>query len=180
MRPQCSVFVGASLDGFIARRDGALDWLDAFPASGEDHGYQAFFDAIDAVVVGRNTWEVVLRFPEWPYAGKRVIVLTHGSPDACHGETFFAGDPAALVERLAAEGVGRVYVDGGATVSEFLRAGLVDDLTVSVIPILLGDGIRLFQMPLPERSLGLESARSFPSGLVQLRYRAAPPRATGA
>ncbi|HET6922693.1 MAG TPA: dihydrofolate reductase family protein [Anaeromyxobacteraceae bacterium] len=170
-RPRCSVFVGVSLDGFIAGPDGALDWLAPF--EGTEHGYQAFFDAVDAVVIGRATYDVVLGFGTWPYAGKRVVVLTHRPPSARHGEAFLAGAPEAVVARLAADGVRRAYVDGGAVVSQFLAAGLVDDLTLTFVPVLLGDGIRLFRAPLPERSFRLAGAQTYPSGLVQVRYTAA-------
>jgi dihydrofolate reductase len=173
-RPRCSAFLAASLDGFIARPDGALDWLKPFDASGEDYGLDAFLGSVDAIAVGRGTYDVVLGFAEWPYAGKRVVVLTHRPPAPRHGETFASGTPGEIVASLGAAGVRRAYVDGGATVSAFLRAGLLDDVTVSVIPIVLGDGIRLFQPPLPERRLVLKDVRAFPSGLVQLRYGAAP------
>ncbi len=160
-----------SLDGFIARPDGALDWLAPF--EGTDHGYRAFFDAVDTVVIGRATYDVVLGFGTWPYGGKRVVVLTHRHGTARHGETFLAGAPDAVVARLAAGGARRAYVDGGEVVSQFLAAGLVDDLTITLVPIVLGDGIRLFRAPLPERALRLEGARTYPSGLVQVRYAAA-------
>lgn len=175
-RPRCAVFIATSLDGFIARRDGGLDWLATVERPGEDYGFQAFLDGVDAVAVGAATYRVVLGFEgPWPWAGKRVVVLTHRPPPAPRAdETFFAGDPAALVEALGAGGVRRVYVDGGAVVSQFLAAGLVDELTISVLPVLLGDGIRLFQGALPERGLTLLSSRAFPSGLVQGTYRVGP------
>jgi dihydrofolate reductase len=173
VRPQCSVYVAASLDGFIARPDGGIDWLDRMQRPGEDYGFQRFLESVDTVVLGRKTYDVALGFGAWPYAGKRVVVLTHAPRAPRHGEEFFAGAFAALVERLGAAGARRVYVDGGTVISELLRAGLVDDLTVSVIPVLLGDGIRLFHSPMPEQQLELEGSSSFPSGLVQLRYRRA-------
>jgi dihydrofolate reductase len=179
MRPVCSVFIASSLDGFIARPDGGLDWLDAVQSPGEDYGFGEFLASVDTLVVGRRTWEVVLGFGEWPYAGKRVVVLTGRPTEPRHGETFLAGAPAEIVERLGREGARRLYVDGGATIARFLEAGLVDDLTVSVVPVLLGDGIRLFPGRPPETRLVLEESRTFPSGLVRLRYRAGarPPTA---
>jgi dihydrofolate reductase len=169
-RPRVSVFLAMSLDGFIARLDGGLDWLDPMHAGGEDYGYPAFFASVDTVVVGRRTYDVVLGFPEWPYAGKRVVVLTHRAPAPRRGETFFCGAPDALLDHLAALGVRHAYADGGATVSQLLAAGLVDDLTVSVVPVVLGDGIRLFQVSSPTRPLRLVGSQAFASGLVQLRY----------
>lgn len=165
--PRCAAFLAMSLDGFIARPDGGLDWLHPFDA--EEHGYEAFFRSVDSVLVGRGTWDVVAGFPEWPWAGKRVAVLTHRPLEARHGEVVLSGAPAEVLARLGAES--RVYVDGGAVVSQFLAAGLLEELTVSVIPIVLGAGVRLFQGALPERRLELASSQAYPSGLVQLRYR---------
>ena len=134
-RLRCSAFLATSLDGFIAREDGRVDWLGPFEK--EEHGYQAFFDLF-------------------------------------HGEEFLAGSPVDVAASLARTGARRAYVDGGAVVSSFLAAGLLDDLTISIVPVLLGSGIRLFQGGLGEIPLHLESVRPFPSGLVQARYRTRP------
>ena len=172
----CSVFIAVSLDGFIARTDGSVDWLSLVEAPGEDYGYQRFFDSIDTLVIGRSTYQLALGFEPWPYQGKRCVVLTHTQSSARHAEEFFAGDVCALATRLAAEGAQRVYVDGGAVIQQFLAAGLLSELTLSVIPLLLGAGIPLFGSS-TARDLKLEllAAQSFPSGLVQLRYRVPPP-----
>jgi dihydrofolate reductase len=170
-RPRCSVFIAASLDGYIARRDGTIDWLDVVQRPGEDHGFRAFFDSVDTLVMGRRTYETALGFPAWPYAGKNCVVLTHAGPPSRHGERFHAGDPRPLLEGLAAEGARRVYVDGGVVITQFLADGLVDDLTLSIIPILLGDGARLFGPGGLERTLTLVRSQPYPSGLVQLEYR---------
>ena len=173
MRPQCSVFIATSLDGFIARRDGALDWLAKFQTPGEDYGYARFAESIDTLVIGRKTYDVVLGFGAWPYEGKRVVVLTSRPLVPLHGETVHSGDIASLLDALARDGAKHVYVDGGAVVQQFLSAGAVDDLTVSIIPVLLGEGVPLFGKI--ERDVGLElvASRSYPSGLVQLEYRPA-------
>src|SRR5262245_28731538 len=109
-RPRCSVFIATSLDGYIARRDGSLDWLDAVQRPGEDYGFGAFYASVDTLVMGRGTYETALGFAAWPYAGKRVVVLTHAPRASRHGERFHAGDPAALLESLHAEGARHVYV----------------------------------------------------------------------
>jgi dihydrofolate reductase len=171
-RPRFSVFIAMSVDGLIARRDGSLDWLDTMQRPDEDYGYKAFVDAVDTIVMGRRTYETALRLG-WPHAGKRCVVLTHGPLVPRHGERAFAGDPESLARDLEDEGARRVYVDGGAVVRAFLDAGLIDDLTLSVIPVVLGSGIALFGDGLRERRLVLEGSTSFPSGLVQLRYRVA-------
>jgi len=177
-RPLCSVFIAASLDGYIARADGSLDWLSIVEREGEDYGYRDFVDSVDALVMGRKTYDTVLGFDDWPFAGKRCIVLTHARPTSPRAdEEFASGAPAALLEQLGGQGVRRVYVDGGAVIRQFLAAGLVDDLTLSVIPVLLGGGIRLFDADPRGRAsttpLRLVSARSFESGLCQLRYEIA-------
>jgi dihydrofolate reductase len=171
MRTKCSVFIAMSLDGFIARLDGGLDWLSPFEQSGEDHGYKAFFDSVDVIVVGRKTYDVVLGFPEWPYAGKRCIVLTSKPSAARHGAEFFQGESAQLVDRLSAEGVKRTYVDGGVVIQQFLAAGLISDMTVTVIPVLLGEGVPLFGKTGRDVRLELVGSRAFKSGMVQLQYR---------
>jgi dihydrofolate reductase len=167
--PRCAGFLAVSLDGFIARRDGGLDWLDPFRA---EHGYRDFFGTVDWVLAGRGTWETARAFPEWPWAGKRVAVLTHRPLPARHHELVLSGAPGEALARLRVEGARKVYVDGGAVLSQFLAADLLDELTVNLVPVVLGGGIRLFQGDLPERRLSLESSRAYPSGLVQIRYGA--------
>jgi dihydrofolate reductase len=169
-RPHCAVFIATSLDGFIALPDGSVKWLDAVRLDGEDYGFDAFFASVDTLLMGRLTWESALGFEAWPYAGKRVVVLSHRPAEARHGESFRAGEPAELLAALHAEGARRVYVDGGQVISRFLRDGLVDELTISIVPTLLGHGIRLFQGELPRRPLRLAGSHAYPSGLVQLRY----------
>jgi dihydrofolate reductase len=174
MSLHCSVFIATSLDGYIARTDGRLDWLGTVQRPGEDYGYARFSDTVDAVVLGRTTYDTVLGFGSdaWQYGGKRVVVMTHRPAESRHGESFFAGTPAELVATLAAEGHRRVYVDGGRVIQQFLAAGLLDDLTVSVIPVVLGAGIPLFAGS--EHPLALDGVEAFASGLVQLKYRLNP------
>lgn len=162
------VFLATSLDGYIARRDDGLDWLARFEQ--EEHGYRDFLASVEALVIGRRTYDVVLRFSAWPYAGKRVIVCTSRPRSPVHGEELWSSPPRALAERLDREGVRRVYLDGGALVRSFLAEGLVDEMTLNVIPVVLGDGVPLFATGLPETRLRLLEAKSFPSGLVQLHY----------
>jgi len=175
-RPRCSVFIATSLDGFIARPDGAIDWLSVVERPGEDYGFGEFFSSVDTLVMGRKTWEVALGFPEWPYAGKRVVVMSRHPQTPRHGETFHSGPPDKLLSALAADGVRHAYVDGGATIRAFLAAGLIDELTVSIIPVLLGSGIPLFGDGVSVTGLSLQSSRGFESGLVQVRYGVAATR----
>jgi dihydrofolate reductase len=168
-RPRCAAFLAMSLDGFIARPDGRVDWLDAYEAPPED--YAAFIAGVDTLLIGRATYDLVVTFPAWPYEAKRVAVLTHRPQVPRHGETFLAGEPAAVLARLAASGSRSVYVDGGAVVSQYLAAGLLDELTVTVVPLVLGTGRRLFQGTLPERRFSLVENRVYSSGLVRITYR---------
>jgi dihydrofolate reductase len=169
-----SVFVGASLDGFIARRNGDLEWLHA--AGNEPHGYEEFIAGIDCLVIGRNTYEVVLGFKTWPYGGRRVVVLSSRPLDVAKARgrvEQMAGEPAEIKARLAASGARHVYLDGGITIQRFLRAGLVGRLIVTRVPVLIGDGIPLFgalERDLPLRHV---ATRSYPSGLVQSEYQLA-------
>jgi len=179
---KASVFVGASLDGFIARADGALDFLPH--GGGEAHGYEEFLASVDALVIGRKTYETVLGFGGWAYGTKPVFVLsTRPLAPAPAGAVVehMSGAPAEIVARLAARGIGHVYVDGGLTIQRFLRAGLIQRLIVTRVPVLIGTGIPLFG-PL-ERDIVLQhvGTRQFSSGLVQSEYLVAesPSRPTG-
>ncbi len=172
-RPRTSAFVGVTLDGFLARPDDSFDYLA--PYEKIDHGYQAFFASVDTVVVGRRTHEVVLgmvrRGIVWPYQGKRCVVLTHRPLEGAHGEEPFAGEPAELLAALEGAGARHVYVDGGVVVRAFLAARLLDDLTVSIVPLLIGAGRPLFGGVQVESGLTFVEAVPYPDGLIQLRYR---------
>jgi len=170
-RPRCSAFIATSLDGYIAGPGGSLDWLKMVERPGEDYGYQTFFDSVDALVLGRTTYDAVLGMGAWPYASKRCLVLTHRKGTPGHGEILLEATPSEALARLARHGVQHVYVDGGAVLRQFLAAGLLDRLTLSVLPVVLGNGIPLFAPGGAERRLLLEDVRSWPSGLAQLRYR---------
>lgn len=173
MRPRFSVFIAASLDGFIARADGNIDWLGIHALDQEPNGYDEFIRTVDAIVIGRGTYETALGFGDWAYGNRRVIVLTHGARASQHGEEFHAGAPAALLPRLA--GCQRVYVDGGKVISQFFAADLIDDVTVGILPIVLGGGIRLFPGGEGEHRLALERHHVYRSGMVQLEYRVRRP-----
>jgi dihydrofolate reductase len=167
-----SVFVGTSVDGLIARRNGALDFLPA--GGGEPHGYDEFMATVDALVIGRKTFETVLAFPSWPYGEKRVVVLSSRALDfsAVRGGVVeqMAGAPAEIVAKLAARGVRHIYVDGGITVQGFLRAGLVQRLTITRVPVLIGEGIPLFGSLPRDIRLRHVATQAYASGLVKSEY----------
>jgi len=168
-----SVFVGTSVDGFIARTNGTFDFLPA--DGGEPHGYSEFFASVDALVLGRKTFETVLAFPEWPYGDKKVIVLSSRQLDLSKAPSGrveqMRGSPREIVAQLEARGVGHIYVDGGVTVQRFLREGLIQQLIITRVPVLIGEGIPLFGA-LP-KDVRLEHVRTetYPSGLVKTEYR---------
>jgi dihydrofolate reductase len=173
MRPRFSVFIAMSLDGYIARPDGGIDWLELAGPLDESHGYDAFISSVDTVVIGRGTYDTVLGFGDaWPYGTKRVVVLTHRPVPPRRDETFFSGTPEQLLGQLG--GAKHVYLDGGQVISQFFGAGLIDDLVISVIPVVLGAGLRLFPGGEHEHRLELTGHRSWPSGMVQLRYSVRP------
>ena len=173
---QASVFVGATIDGFIARQNGDLDFLP--PGGGEPHGYAEFFASVDALVVGRKTFEIVLSFPEWPYAEKPVFVLSSRPLDlsAVRGGVVeqMAGDPVDIVSRLAARGFHQLYIDGGITIQEFLRAGLIQRLVITRVPVLIGEGVPLFGTLLRDIKLHHIATQHYPSGLVKSEYLVLP------
>jgi dihydrofolate reductase len=165
-----SVFVGTSVDGFIARVNGELDFL---PPEPEPHGYDEFMASVDALVIGRNTFETVLGFGGWAYGAKPVFVLsTRPLPAVPEGAVVerMSGEPAAILAALEARGIGHVYVDGGVTIQRFLQAGLIQTLIITRVPVLIGAGIPLFGA-LP-RDVVLEhvATRQYASGLVQSEY----------
>jgi dihydrofolate reductase len=192
MKPKISVYIATSLDGFIAREDGTLDWLegssggeedagDDVDASGsgagaEDYGFSEFLSSVDALVMGRGTYEFVAALDMWGYGELRVVVLstTLSAGDvAPHLEgkvEFLAMEPVDLVAKLGSEGVGHIYVDGGVTIQRFLRAGLIDELIISRMPVLLGSGIPLFGELSADVQLKHVETTSFESGMVQSRY----------
>src|SRR6266849_2255707 len=167
-----SVFVGTSVDGFIARRNGDLDFLP--PGGGEPHGYDEFIATVDALVIGRNTFETVLKFPTWPYGRKRVVVLSSRPVDlsVVRGGIVeqMAGAPAEIVSQLAARGVHNLYIDGGDTIQRFLRAGMIQRLIITRVPVLIGEGVPLFGALPHDVRLRHVATRNYPSGLVQSEY----------
>jgi len=169
-----SVFIATSLDGYIARPDGEVDWLGDSDPEGVDYGFAKFFASVDCLVMGRGSFEKVLSFGEWPYDSKPVVVLTSrplnvppGLPATIES---MAGTPAEILGALASRGMQHAYIDGGKTIQQFLAAGLIQRLMISRIPILLGEGIPLFG-PLPgDIKLRHVETQSFTNGIVQSEY----------
>jgi dihydrofolate reductase len=170
---KASVFVGTSLDGFIARTNGSFDFLP--PGGGEPHGYEEFMATVDALVIGRKTYETVLAFAAWPYPKPVTVLSTKALAPAPPGAVVerMSGSPAEIVARLDARGVGHIYVDGGITIQGFLAAGLIQRLVITRVPVLIGSGIPLFGPTGRDIALEHVATRQFASGLVQSEYRVA-------
>jgi len=176
------VFIATSLDGFIARKDGSIAWLEeqvaraaGMDAGGEDHGYADFVAGMDGIIMGRRTFEKVLTFDTWPF-DKPVVVLSHSlvaadlPPDIAGKVTLLNLSPVAVVRYLAGRGWKHAYIDGGQVIQSFLREGLISDLVITRIPILLGDGTPLFGLLASDVELRHLGTAAFPSGFVQSRY----------
>ena len=171
---KASVFVGISVDGFMARKNGEVDFL---PENPEPHGFSEFYASVDAIVIGRKTFEWVLNYAlshgEWAYGTKRVVALSSKPLDfsAARGNVEqMAGDPAEIVAKLEASGVQHAYIDGGETIQRFLRAGLIQRLIVTRVPVLIGEGIPLFGAVPQDVRLRHIATDHYASGLVKTEY----------
>lgn len=168
----CLTFIGTSVDGFIARPNGELDFLPV--DGGEPHGYPEFFASIDALVIGRKTFETVLGFPTWPYGKKPAIVLSSRQVDFSKvpgaNVDHMSGSPAEIVAKLTERGYKRVYIDGGITIQEFLRAGQIQRLVITRVPVLIGQGIPLFGTLPHDVKLRHIETKSYATGLVKTEY----------
>jgi len=170
------VYIGCSLDGFIADKDGGLDWLESIPnPKNSDMGYHSFMEGIDALIMGRKTFEMICSFEgEWPYS-KPVFVLSttlKRIPEALEGKvTMLQGSLAAIIETVNKKGYRRLYIDGGSTIQQFLIEDLIDELIITTIPVLLGGGVSLFS-DLP-KVLMFEHVKStlFLDEIVQNHYK---------
>ena len=175
---RCSVFIATSLDGFISRTDGSIDWLDQANSrvpKGEDCGYEQFMSTVDALVMGRHTFELAKSFGEWPYGKTPVLVLSSrmrslpaGLPKTVR---LFNEAPGTIVARLAAEGMGHLYIDGGLTIQRFLSDALIDEIIITKIPVLIGSGRPLFGPLSADVRLEHISTRAFDFGFGQSKYR---------
>jgi dihydrofolate reductase len=169
---KASVFVGTSVDGFIARRNGDFDFLPE--GGGEPHGYDEFMSSVDVLVIGRNTFEKVLTFEKWPYGEKRVVVLSTRAIDVSSVRRatieHMSGTPAEITDRLAAGGAGHAYIDGGITVQRFLHARLIQRLVITRVPVLIGEGIPLFGLLPHDVQLRHIFTQTYPSGMVKSEY----------
>lgn len=166
------LFIAMSLDGYIAGPDDDLSFLDAMQAEGDDYGYSEIVSQVDTMILGRRTFEAVLSFGiPWPHAERKTYVLSSTLSGPADHVEFFNGDLAHLVARIREQEGSGIYLDaGGKVVAQALERDLIDRLIISVVPILLGGGTRLFEDGRPSQVLTLERTITYPTGLVQLRY----------
>ncbi len=166
------VYIACSLDGFIAKPDGDISFLSVVEKEGEDYGYTAFMETVDTVITGRKTYDKVLAMGYgYPHTNKEAYVVTRTPQPPKDGLTFYSGNLIELVKRLKQQEGQNIYLDSGAEViGQLLEAGLIDQLIISVVPVLLGSGIRLFGQGGNQARLRLQKSLAFDSGLVQLHY----------
>lgn len=176
---KASIFIATSLDGFIARENGDIDWLDGadgedYGSNGEDYGFYEFLNSIDAIVMGRNSFEVVLKLDEWLYKDKPMFVLSNRElkipAHLIDKVNQMSGSPGEVAGQLAEQGFEHLYVDGGKTIQSFLESGLINRITITRIPVLLGKGIPLFGTLAHDIHLKHIETRPYPVGLVQSTY----------
>jgi len=169
--PRVTVFLALSLDGRLAGPGDDLTWLDRYAGdTPEATGYEALMASADTLLLGRRTYDTVLCFGAWPFAGHRVRVLTHRPVESRHGERACAGELRCVLAALGDEGAQHVYLDGGHAARQGLEAGLVTDLWLHWVPEVLGDGPRLFDGTLTPSRWRLQTSRTLPSGLLQVHY----------
>ena len=167
------LYIACSFDGYIARGDGNIEWLSRVKSESQDYGFQKFYDSVDALIMGRKTYQQVLSFGKWPYSGKPCYVVSRNLIESKRADVIVSSaDPETLMTTFYEKGPNRVWLVGGAdTLKTFLNQEMVHEIIVSYIPLLLGDGIPLFQPGIPERKLTLLSTETFPNGLLQVHYR---------
>ena len=166
-----SVFIASSIDGYIATEGGSLEWLEAAARPEEDYGYQAFIETVDALAMGRGTYDHIAHLDPLPFGDRPVHVFTHHPPPARPGVTFWAVSPRQALAHWEDAGLHRVYVDGGQLISAFLAEGLIDDMVLTTAPILLGAGRPLFHPTAVTAAMELVDVQSWPSGFVNRTYR---------
>lgn len=173
MNRKVILYIACSLDGYIAKPNDDLSFLSIVQEDGEDYGYEAFVNTVDTVILGRKTYDwVMAQVPEFPHADKTTFVITRQAKPSVGNTHFYSGNLKELLTRLKAEEGKHIFIDGGAEiVNELLKDQLIDELIISVIPILVGNGTKLFKDGRPEQLLELVSTKQFPKGLVQLHYR---------
>jgi dihydrofolate reductase len=168
--PRVCVYIAASLDGYIAGPDGELDWLESAAAPGEDYGYEQFLAGVDALAMGSGTFGHISAMDPLPFGDRPLFVFTHRAMPVRPGVVFWALTPGEAVAHWEGQGLSTVYLDGGRLISAFLAEDLVDEIVLTVVPVVLGEGLPLFHPTGRTVPLALQGVQSWPSGMAQLRY----------
>lgn len=172
MNRKLCLFIAMSLDGYIAKPDGDISFLDEMNQGGEDYGYATYIETVDTVILGRKTYDKILSMGNESFYGERKVYVVTRNPRPDSGQTsFYSGDLTDLVQSLKSRAGKNIYCDGGAEIiNQLLQKNLIDEMTVSIIPVMLGEGIRLFGGNFPEQKLKLAGCKDFEKGLAQLHY----------
>jgi len=175
--PKIILYIACSLDGYIARKNGSVDWLSELEADSEDYGYQKFYASVDALCMGCKTYQQIVGFGEWPYPNKPCYVFSHHHLAIRHpGVVIVQEAPEQFVKSFAEKNNYRIWLVGGSDLTKtFLSHGLLHEIIITYIPVLLGDGIPLFQPEIPERNLKFLRSVEYPRGLVQIHYQLGVP-----
>jgi len=173
MNRKVILYIATSLDGYIAKPNDDLSFLEIVQQDGEDYGYQSFINSVDTVIIGRITYDwVMTQVPEFPHTDKSTYVITRTARPTIGLVKFYTGNVKQLVQKLKQEPGKNIFCDGGAEiVNELLKENLIDELIISIIPILVGSGTKLFNDGRPEQKLKLISTKQFDKGLTQLHYK---------
>lgn len=172
MVPLIHLYIATTLDGYIARADGAIDWLTSIDENNTDYGYASFYDSVDAIMMGSTTYELIRSFGPWPYEDKPAFVFTRRSLQSTLPNIYFvSGDPQQVISSTAFSQFKRVWLVGGsALVASFQKKNLIDEYLLTVLPVVLGHGLRLFSSPIAEQWLALKACNQFAGGVLQLQY----------
>jgi dihydrofolate reductase len=174
MMSKIILYIASSLDGFMAGRNGDISWLDPYQVEGEDYGYSEFLKTIDIIVMGSKTYEQVLNFGSWPYEGFKTYVMTKRQLEPVDKAQvkFYSGDLDSFVHNIKRESHKNVWLVGGASLAQsFLERGFIDEMIISIIPVILGDGIPLFGRTQKDFRLELLKSGSYNNSIVQLHYK---------
>lgn len=175
MERKVILYIAMSLDGFIATKDNSIDFLSMVEKAGEDYGYNDFVKSVDTVIIGRKTYDKVIEMGyEYPHADKKIFIVTRNAKPSKGNIQYYSGDLTQLVNELKKQPGKHIYCDGGSEIAnELMKNELIDEYIISIIPTLLGDGIKLFKDGRPGLNLSLLTAKQFDTGLTQLHFRSA-------
>jgi len=173
MAPSISLYIAHTLDGYIARADGAIDWLTQIDENDNDYGYAQFYESIDALIMGSTTFEMIQSLGPWPYVDKPTFVFTRRTIRTSVENVYFvSGDPQPVLSVPQFSCFNRIWLVGGSTlIASCVKKNLIDEYILTMLPVVLGHGLRLFPSPVSEQWLSLISCRQYDWGVIQLQYK---------